>query len=279
MNFEDPRRNMAQLRLEVLKCRALFNDPVTGLPTLPAVLEQVRKLLDGRDRISVFQISFECEQNLEERLGWNRYDELLKMMADRLKKMIEDMGAIQQTILCQSAVYCENFLVFSADPQTLAGVLRVQEEGLIDPGEGTAHHGVLSIRSGRGAIIREPKQRIERCIYSGLLQAGRDWDRQGALLDETRMAETGALIQERSIRTLFQPIRRLDDLRIEGFEALSRGPAGGYFEMAENLFGFAERAGLLGEIELLCLEKALENSCFLKNNELLFLMKSANRHV
>jgi len=271
MTFDEQRRSLAQLRLEVLKSRALFNDPVTGLPTLPTVLEDVRKLLDGKDRISVFQISFECEQNLEERLGWSRYDELLQLMAERLRQMVAEFGGPKQTVLCQAAVFSETFLVFSAESRSLSGVLRIQEEGLKDPGDPVTHHGLLSVRFGRGAIIREPKQRIERCIYAGLLQAGRDWDRQGVLLDEARMAETGALIRKRNIRTLFQPIRRLSDLGIEGFEALSRGPAGGYFEMAENLFGFAERAGLLGEVELICLEKALENSRELEQNGLLFI--------
>ncbi len=271
MTVVDSRRSMAQLRLEVLKSRALNRDPITGLPTLPAVLEEVRKLLDGKERISVFQIGFEGEQNLEERLGWSRYDELLKMMAGRLKRMVEELGASEQTILCQSGVFSETFVLFSADPRSLGEILRVQEAGLVDPGEGGVHHGLLSIRSGRGAVIRDPKQRIERCIYAGLEQAQSDWRRQGALLDEERMVELRRLIRERSIRTLFQPIRRMEDLGIEGFEALSRGPDGGYFEMAENLFGFAERAGLLGEIELLCLEKALANSHLFRDGGLLFL--------
>lgn len=273
MSFKDPKATMTQLRLEVLKSRALSRDPVTGLPTLPAVLEEVRKLLDGKERISVFQIGFEGEQNLEEKFGWSRYDQLLKMMAERLRRMVEDLGDVKQTILCQSAVFSEKFIVFSADPRSFGAVLSVQEDGLKDPEHESeaAHLGLLSIRFGRGAVIREPKQRIERCIYSGLEQARQAWNRQGALLDEARMLEMKKLIREQSIRTLFQPIRHLQEHRIEGFEALSRGPAGGYFEMAENLFGFAERAGMLGEIELLCLEKAMANSHSFHNQGLLFL--------
>ena len=56
-----------------------------------------------------------------------------------------------------------------------------------------------------------------------------------------------------------------------GFEALSRGPAGSYLESAENLFGFTERAGVLGEVELLCLERALVNAARLPAGSILFL--------
>lgn len=79
------------------------------------------------------------------------------------------------------------------------------------------------------------------------------------------------MLRDRTVQTLFQPIFRLPKRTIEGYEALSRGPQGSYLEAAENLFGFTERAGLLGEVELLCIERALENSRRLEPDSVLFL--------
>jgi len=259
-----------RLRLEILKYRTHFQDPVTGLPTLPMVLETVRKLLDGRERISVFLLSFEREQNLEERLGWGQYDGLLRLVTEKLGAMIRN-GEEELSILCQEAVFSETFLLFSANPKKTLEINAFVERGLDVGWEIGGGHGVLRLRSGRGAVIREPKQRIERSIYFGIQQARRDYDRKGEMLDEARKTETSELLRSRRIRTLFQPIRFLKTREIAGFEALSRGPSGGYFELAENLFGFAERAGLLGEIELLCLERALENCVDIDPEKMLFL--------
>jgi EAL domain-containing protein (putative c-di-GMP-specific phosphodiesterase class I) len=56
-----------------------------------------------------------------------------------------------------------------------------------------------------------------------------------------------------------------------GYEALSRGPESSYLETADNLFGFTERAGMLGEVELLCLDRALANAQGLPNGTTLFV--------
>ena len=79
------------------------------------------------------------------------------------------------------------------------------------------------------------------------------------------------ILREESIRTLFQPIVRVPGREVIGYEALSRGPKGSYLESADNLFGFTERAGMLGEVELLCLDRALANSRGLPEGSTLFV--------
>jgi EAL domain-containing protein (putative c-di-GMP-specific phosphodiesterase class I) len=52
---------------------------------------------------------------------------------------------------------------------------------------------------------------------------------------------------------------------------LSRGPSGSYLGPAENFFGFAERSGILGEAEHLCVELALERADRLPDHVMLFI--------
>lgn len=59
------------------------------------------------------------------------------------------------------------------------------------------------------------------------------------------------------IRTLYQPIVRLSDGRLFGYEALSRGPAGTPMEPARALFAWAHQAGRLREVEMACLRLAI----------------------
>jgi len=64
---------------------------------------------------------------------------------------------------------------------------------------------------------------------------------------------------------------RLPGCAVVGYEALSRGPVGSYLETAENLFGFTERAGLLGEVEQLCVERALAAAADIPSGSSLFI--------
>jgi EAL domain-containing protein (putative c-di-GMP-specific phosphodiesterase class I) len=65
------------------------------------------------------------------------------------------------------------------------------------------------------------------------------------------------IIEERAVRTLFQPIVRLSTGGIVAFEAVSRGPAGTPFESPAALIESATRAGLLAELDWVCRVQAM----------------------
>lgn len=59
------------------------------------------------------------------------------------------------------------------------------------------------------------------------------------------------------IRTLLQPLVRMEDGTVYGFEALSRGPVGSPLEGAEALWRAAEAEGRVGELDYACRRAAL----------------------
>jgi EAL domain-containing protein (putative c-di-GMP-specific phosphodiesterase class I) len=67
-----------------------------------------------------------------------------------------------------------------------------------------------------------------------------------------------ALMAGRLIQPLFQPIVDLSTGLVVGLEALARGPAGTVLEFPDRLFAAAHAAGRLGELDMLCAERALE---------------------
>ncbi len=69
-----------------------------------------------------------------------------------------------------------------------------------------------------------------------------------------------AILRERSVQTVLQPIVRIKDGAVTGFEALSRGPQRTPFERPDVLFDAAHAAGCAVEMELLCAELALERT-------------------
>lgn len=66
------------------------------------------------------------------------------------------------------------------------------------------------------------------------------------------------VIEERAIRTLFQPIVHLATKAVVGFEALSRGPEGTDLESPLALLDAAAAAGRLAELDWLCRVLALQ---------------------
>lgn len=71
-----------------------------------------------------------------------------------------------------------------------------------------------------------------------------------------QLSALGAILAQRSVHSLFQPIVCLSQGRILGYEALSRGPSNSPLHSPLNLFAVARQAGRLSELEVLCRETA-----------------------
>ena len=78
-----------ELKTRILQYRASLFDPVTKLPTLPVVLDRVRRMLDERGTLQVLLVRIEHEQNLERIVGWERYDAVLLSVAGHLSGLLE----------------------------------------------------------------------------------------------------------------------------------------------------------------------------------------------
>jgi len=260
-----------ELQTQILQYRASLFDPDTSLPSLPAVLDEVRKLLGEHGSVQVLVVRIEQEQNLESIVGWERYDTLLRHVAEYLREALAvSRGA--DSILCQLRVRCDRFVIFLPDRRQASRMMEMLAAPIeIKPEDDADDSLTVGVRVGHGDIRLRPALRIERCIYAGITEAEADFSRRGEELDLSRLRELHGILHERLVRTLFQPIIRLPQRTVVGYEALSRGPEGSYLEPAERLLGFAARSGLLGELELLCVEKALASSHKLPLGSTVFL--------
>lgn len=271
MPEQSPPQDLVALQTRLLQLRACLYDPETDLPTLPAVLDQVRRLLDDHGSVRLLQVRIEQEQVLERIVGWERYDGLLRFLAARLREILATDGG-RGWLLCQEHVRGDEFMVFLGDGRAADRVLGRLGGGLQIAGDDTAGDPeMLPLRTGRGVVRRQSALRTERCIYNALVEARQDLAQQGRALDRARERELRAILAEGRVSTVFQPIFRMPEREVIGYEALSRGPRATYLEAADNLFGFAERAGLLGELERLCVDRALESGVRLPRESTVFL--------
>ena len=105
---------------------------------------------------------------------------------------------------------------------------------------------------GYGLAIHNPLVHPER-IFSRALKDALSFaafQRRGEEL-QVRERLQDIILKERVI-TAYQPILRLKDKTVLGFEALSRGPRGTGLESADALFGAATAHELLRELDRLC---------------------------
>ncbi len=77
------------------------------------------------------------------------------------------------------------------------------------------------------------------------------------------VAALSAILAQRSIHSLFQPIMCLSEQRVFGHEALSHGPSNNSLHAPLNLFSIARQAGRLTEMEaaLLLTIRLFRGSC------------------
>ena len=84
------------------------------------------------------------------------------------------------------------------------------------------------------------------------------------------------LLATRSIEAVYQPIRRLDTLRIEGYEALARPTGFGARSSVEDMFDAAKRLGFARDLDWLCRRVAVQGAELLPRSALLFVNVSVH---
>jgi EAL domain-containing protein (putative c-di-GMP-specific phosphodiesterase class I) len=129
----------------------------------------------------------------------------------------------------------------------------------------------LHLDVGHGLAIYNPLLHpgriVERALEEALVQASHH-RRDEELLILERLQDV--ILRERVV-TAYQPILRMQEGTLLGFEALSRGPRGSGLETADSLFGAAAAHGLVVELDRLCRRRALLSSGRIPSSAKLFL--------
>jgi EAL domain-containing protein (putative c-di-GMP-specific phosphodiesterase class I) len=113
---------------------------------------------------------------------------------------------------------------------------------------------------------------VKDIVYEGVLKAtGRIRE---SLIDQGEWElryELDRLLTESSIKSVYQPIMRLGDSRVFGYEALTRCPEGSLFDGPLSLFQFAERHNMAFALDRLAREKAIRHCPSLSSIQKIFI--------
>lgn len=279
-----PEADYYRLRTEWLRFKSQLFDGLTGLPALPAIIDDVRRILEAQGSADVVYLDLGRSGGHETKLGWAAYDEAVRDFASLLGALrgTGDLGP--NDLICLHTVRSDRFLVFLAESGPREGIrtpsgrrqrIVTALKALMD---GTPSGSLLrSVRlaAGHARIQRDPVVRYERAIQHAVAEAVLVSlvEREG--IDAVRREELHQMIVRESVRSVFHPIVRLADRQIVGHEALTRPLGEVSFDSVEELFAFAESTELLMEFERLCRRKAIHTAGGVPGLGLLFLNASA----
>jgi EAL domain-containing protein (putative c-di-GMP-specific phosphodiesterase class I) len=131
--------------------------------------------------------------------------------------------------------------------------------------------GSLNVPVGYGLVLHNPLVMPERLVARLVNEAWecvRYQQLQRAFRNRAHLLE---IILNDSLKTLFQPIYRMDTRSRMGFEALSRGPHGTAFESPLHLFDAAADADLVFELDRACRQRALRSAKSMPPDTKLFI--------
>jgi EAL domain-containing protein (putative c-di-GMP-specific phosphodiesterase class I) len=131
--------------------------------------------------------------------------------------------------------------------------------------------GLPRVDVGCGIAIQNPLLHPDRAIVRALAGASEFAAHMRTAEEQQALERLQEILVRERIVTAYQPILRLKDRTLLGFEALSRGPRGTPLEMPGPLFGLATRHGLLIELDRLCRRRALLSSGRISSNAKVFV--------
>ncbi len=281
--MDDRTHEFLAMRAEWLKVRGYLYDPNTSLPAVPAVLEDVRRRIERGERVGVIHLDVSGEEHLEEVYGWETYDGLLQQVAQALGDFKGPVLAAGD-VVALAGVRSDQFVIFVGlhGRRGARELAQLRETVVAELGRrikvqiGKEVPRGLGVHSASNVLKYDPTVRIERSIYKALdgIRIECQRDREESL--SARRRELRRILQARDILIRYQPIVRLGDGSVFGYEALSCGPEGDLFQSPEMLFSFAEKTDQILDLERLCRLESVRGSVRLPRGHKLFLNCSAH---
>ncbi|HEU5320162.1 MAG TPA: EAL domain-containing protein, partial [Methylomirabilota bacterium] len=273
-----------RLRTEWLRFKSQLYDALTGLPALPAVLDDVRRLLELHGMVDVIYLDLGRSGGHETKLGWAAYDDAVREFGALLAGLKNGGELGPRDIVSLHTVRSDRFLIFLAadetGPERRSAAARRERlvtairDRLADAPAGSPLRA-LRMAAGHARIQRRTAVRDERAILQAVAEAMLVSlvEREG--IDTVRRDELSEMIFSGGVRTVFHPIVRLADGHVVGHEALTRPVESVSFDSVEEMFAFAESSDLLTEFERLCRRTAIAAAVTMPDLGLLFLNASA----
>ena len=254
-------------RVERVEYERMLHDSLTGLPTLPVMIERSRQRFKERGEIVVLYFNFVRYSKIEEIYGWEKLDAVLETTALAVREFLDDTSPNPSRLMV-SFTNDDDFIFFHVPATGVAAasegeitemVARLQRnvQSRIEALHGEDIAALFDIYVGRAHVYYNPKLRIERMIYRGIREAANAARSIEQRERARKVADLRKSLRERGVYVDYHPIVYADTEEIFGYEALARGVLRS-LRSPEVMFEVADEADLIWELSRLCRSRALE---------------------
>jgi EAL domain-containing protein (putative c-di-GMP-specific phosphodiesterase class I)/GGDEF domain-containing protein len=256
-------------RVENVEYEEMLYDALSGLPTLPVMIERSRAAFKARGELIVFYMNFVRYSKIEEIYGWEKLDEVLETTAASVREFL-DVNRIPSTQMMVGYTNDDDYIFFHVPP---GGVSVTDEPAITEHARRLQQHVALRLETAHGEDIAtlfdiyvgyshlyyNPKIRLERLIYRGIREAANAARSVEQRERHSKSADLRQLLRDGSIYIDYHPICTSDMSRVFGYEALARGVQRS-LRSPEVMFDVAAESDLLWELGRLCRQRALEGA-------------------
>ena len=268
-------------RVERVEYERMLHDSLTGLPTLPVMIERSRARFKERGELVVLYFNFVRYSKIEEIYGWEKLDAVLETTATAVREFLDDTSPNPSRLMV-SFTNDDDFIFFHVPATGVAAategeitemVSRLQRhvQSRIEAQHGEEIAALFDIYVGRAHVYYNPKIRLERMVYRGIREAANAARSIEQRERARKVADLRSSLRERGVYVDYHPIVYADTEEIFGYEALARGVLRS-LRSPEVMFEVAEEADLIWELSRLCRARALEGlESYLRPGESLFI--------
>lgn len=268
-------------RVERVEYEQMLHDSLTGLPTLPVMIERSRAMFKERGELMVLYLNFVRYSKIEEIYGWEKLDAVLETTAAAVREFLDDT-ALSTSRVMVSFTNDDDFIFFhipasgvsaATESEITEMVSRLQRHvgARIEAQHGEEIAALFDIYVGRAHVYYNPKIRLERLIYRGIREAANASRSIEERERARRVSDLRSSLRDRAVYVDYHPIVVTETREIFGYEALARGVLRS-LRSPEVMFDVAAEADLVWELSRLCRSRAIEGiETRLQPNELLFI--------
>ena len=250
--------------VEQLRREAMIFDSVTGLPVHPFEDPSRSARLEALEHVGVIYLQIGRFFGFEELYGWEQYDRVLSVVADGLQQDVAASRLARALVSLRFSGADGFYLLFDlagagkgrSIPALETEAARFQANAVrrLRRTFGGTTVDLMSIHVSTLAAHDSPRSRPSRHLVRLFAEAAKVVSQQQTHEQVELSAELKTVLGKKQLRAAFQPVCRLADGSVAGYEALIRGPIGTALESPNALFAVAHRNALDVELESLCLE-------------------------
>jgi len=253
----------------VLRDASVYYDEITGLPTLANVQVEMQRVLADHPQLGIIYVSLDGIHALEQLQGFEVVDDVFRVIGQRLLAARGDLLRGDDYVSVSSLGNAFLIVLSPArDSQTihdgdLVAIKRRLEERLLGDLERELEDRLLmhiDVFVGYARLARSPKVRFRRALLEAISEATTRIEGERAEVRGRLSEELDHILAGAHVSCVYQPVVRLKDYVVVGYELLARGPLHSDLHCADALFDAARASDRLVELDRLCRRTAARSS-------------------